>query len=489
MEKERKAITDSILALTLEIIFLLTGEDYTIVKKTSSDMSGECSRSQSTIMEPPSLTPERDSDHQILELTHKIIEILTAEDEDVTAVKVEVITREELDVSSRQSCKDEDIPVQIERNHPTSFAANAQPCPYSTQQNPRILQDQLDEDLTDAEAAAGTMYESNDFQCKVEEIPVDIISDDSPRDMERNLYVSSSDCRFQDIDVTTNSGDFLSDPNIRPVLWNMEPPPNHTEPSLYLSKSLELRRIHSADWPYSCLQCKKSFRRKDHLKRHQRLHQDERPFSCSECGKGFNHLSVLVEHQRIHTGERPYLCMECGKCFIYKSALFAHQKTHSGEKPFSCLECGKSFNRKSVLIDHEKIHTGERPFLCLECGKSFTQRSVFVKHQRIHTGEKPFPCSICGKRFARKSCLLLHEKIHTGEKPFSCSKCCKRFTHKRALVRHQKIHTRETFSCMEYGNCVNQKSHLVVQENIHEADTTHCRTLGGEGFISAAIPL
>ncbi|XP_066445211.1 oocyte zinc finger protein XlCOF29-like [Eleutherodactylus coqui] len=89
MEKTSNEITKRILSVTLEIIYLLTGEDYIIVKKTSCDNatpnshlhdshdSGGWSRSQSPITEaPPHLAIH---EQKILELTNKITELLTGE--------------------------------------------------------------------------------------------------------------------------------------------------------------------------------------------------------------------------------------------------------------------------------------------------------------------------------------------------------------------------------------------------------------------------
>ncbi|XP_075071591.1 oocyte zinc finger protein XlCOF29-like [Mixophyes fleayi] len=89
MEKDKTHMTERILNFTLEIIYLLTGEDYTVVKtsgeceKSSSRrrVSGGLSRTQSPITEPPphSLIHERNNDQRILELTNKIIQLLTGE--------------------------------------------------------------------------------------------------------------------------------------------------------------------------------------------------------------------------------------------------------------------------------------------------------------------------------------------------------------------------------------------------------------------------
>ncbi|CAI9575998.1 unnamed protein product [Staurois parvus] len=87
MDKDPRCITEMILNLTLEIIYLLTGEDYGPVQKSSNRHTtpssltsvSEWSRSQSPIMEPPppSLRPERNK--KILEVTQKIMELLTDE--------------------------------------------------------------------------------------------------------------------------------------------------------------------------------------------------------------------------------------------------------------------------------------------------------------------------------------------------------------------------------------------------------------------------
>ncbi|XP_075034555.1 uncharacterized protein LOC142095509 [Mixophyes fleayi] len=88
-DKDREKFNQSILNLTLEIIYLLTAEDYIVMKKSGErgtpssypSVSGELSRTQSPITVPPphSLIHETDNDQKILELTNKIIQLLTGE--------------------------------------------------------------------------------------------------------------------------------------------------------------------------------------------------------------------------------------------------------------------------------------------------------------------------------------------------------------------------------------------------------------------------
>ncbi|XP_077110294.1 gastrula zinc finger protein XlCGF66.1-like [Ranitomeya variabilis] len=85
MDMDRDKMAERILHLTLEILFRLTGEDYTVVRKTSSErcqdpVSEGWGRPLSPITgPPPHLIHEDINDQKILELTYKMIELLTGE--------------------------------------------------------------------------------------------------------------------------------------------------------------------------------------------------------------------------------------------------------------------------------------------------------------------------------------------------------------------------------------------------------------------------
>ncbi|KAM4794611.1 uncharacterized protein WCC33_019335 [Rhinophrynus dorsalis] len=89
MNKDGNRITEKILNITLEIIFLLTGEDYIIVKKQGDhETSGSgylvsegLSRTQNPTIEPSSnsSTDIKTRDQKIMKLTNKILHLLTGE--------------------------------------------------------------------------------------------------------------------------------------------------------------------------------------------------------------------------------------------------------------------------------------------------------------------------------------------------------------------------------------------------------------------------
>ncbi|XP_073538497.1 oocyte zinc finger protein XlCOF8.4-like [Phyllobates terribilis] len=465
---DRDKMAERILHLTLEILFRLTGEDYTVVKKTSSEccqapVSAVRERPLSPITDPPPLSVihEDIKDQKILDLAYKMIELLTKE----VPIRCQDFTiyfsMEEWEYLEGHKDLYKDIMMEV----PQTLTSPVLSSPITTPERcprPLLPQNCKQEDLNVPQDHQGKdlphintteTYVRGDERCK-EEIPTDNCTDDCTRSLKEHVIFSDvkSDDRsitphtyeeyaiIQDIPPAFHRKDVSSDPFQQIVSIDSSQTFKENKNNLRDGKH---QRDHARKKPFSCSECGRCFNQKSHFLEHQRIHTGEKPFSCSECGKCFNQKSNLLEHQRIHTGEKPFSCSECGKCFNQKSHLLVHQKSHTGEKPFSCLECGKCFNRKLHLLEHQRIHTGEKPFLCLECGKCFNKKSHLVSHQRIHTGEKPFSCSECGKCFAEKSNLVRHQRIHTGEKLFSCPECGKCCSQKNVLAKHQKTHRRE----------------------------------------------
>ncbi|XP_073416367.1 uncharacterized protein [Dendrobates tinctorius] len=513
MAMDRDKMAERILHLTLEILFRLTGEDYTVLKKTSSErcqdpVSEGWGRPLNPITGPPThhLIHEDINDPKILELIYKMIELLTGE-VPIRCQDVAVyLSMEEWEYLERHKHVYKDVMMEVPQplTSPDLSSKRTTPerCPRPLlpqdckQEDSNVPQDHQGEDLTHINTTE--TYVRDDERCKEAISTYDYPDDCSRSEGQLTSSIFKSD-NFEIPEHTTEVNDItpaipsslhskdLSFDPLKQVLSSDSLPTAKENPSYKISIKqradtkakkpfsrseygkgfrlekyfLKHQKIEGAENRFSCSKCGKCFNLKSDLGRHQGTHTGEKPFSCSECGICFIHKSALVRHQRIHTGEKPFLCSECGKCFNRKMHLDNHQRTHTEERPFSCSECGKCFNHKFNLITHQRTHTGEKPFSCLECGKCFNHKSDFVKHQRIHTGEKPFSCSECGKCFNHKFNLIIHQRTHTGEKPFSCLECGKCFNHKSGLLKHQKTHTGEKpFSCSECGKCFIQKSHL-----------------------------
>ncbi|XP_073451036.1 uncharacterized protein [Aquarana catesbeiana] len=194
-------------------------------------------------------------------------------------------------------------------------------------------------------------------------------------------------------------------------------------------------------------------------------------------------------HEGAHRGENIFSCLGCGKSFKTKSELRIHLRSHT-RVTLTCSKCGKSFTKESEFLTHRRLHKAENPHICSACGKCFTDKNELLIHQKVHIGVRPFSCSECGKCFTGKSILLTHQRVHTGERPFICTECGKSFTQKVCLVSHQRLHTSERpYSCSECGKCFTQKRTLVKHRRIHTGERPYSCSECGKCFIEKSVLL
>ncbi|XP_069606604.1 gastrula zinc finger protein XlCGF57.1-like isoform X2 [Ranitomeya imitator] len=494
--------------LTLEILFWLTGEDYILVKTPSERCQAPvfegCERPLGPIMGPSRhpLIHEDIKDQKILELTYKMIELLTGE-VPIRCKDVAIyFSMEEWEFLEGHKDLYQDVMMKVPQPLTSPVPSIKKttpercPCPLlpqnCKQENSNVPQHHQGKDLTHINTTE--TYVRDDERWK-EEIPTDNRTDNYSRSSEGYLIF---------LDFAANGHGIITDNRQEHSIILNTPQALHskdlgsTEKNQMLSTAPSITNVqkksqgiavehinaHVVVDPLSCSVCGKCFVKNSDLIRHHRTHTGEKPFSCSECEKCFFQRSHLVQHLKIHTGEKPFPCSECGKCFVKNSDLIRHHRTHTGEKPFSCSECFKCFKTRAELVIHQRFHTGEKPFLCSDCGKCFYSTSELVTHQISHTGEKPFSCSECGIGCMKKSILDRHKKIHTGEKPFSCSECCKCFSRKTELVSHLRIHTGEKpYQCLECGKCFNAKRSLVTHQKSHTKKTAFSCSECGKSFV------
>ncbi|XP_068112332.1 uncharacterized protein [Hyperolius riggenbachi] len=175
MEEEQSHMTEKILSLTLEIIYLLTGEDYEVVKKTSNELmtTSSCFHGTSAITEPPShpLTPERNNKKKVLDIIHKMIELLTGEEWQYLGGYKDLYK----DIMMESPLTDESS-----NRNPAERCTGplySQDCP---QEDPAIPHHYQGEDVISikvkAKAEAEKTYVVSDLPCKEEEIDASPIS-------------------------------------------------------------------------------------------------------------------------------------------------------------------------------------------------------------------------------------------------------------------------------------------------------------------------
>ncbi|KAM4028668.1 uncharacterized protein ACNLHF_023976 [Anomaloglossus baeobatrachus] len=367
MEDLSGHLSQEILKLTLEIIYLLTGEDCIVVKKTSEEPV--------TTPRPPSVIQREDYDKKILQVTERISQLITGEVPLRCDDIMVYFSMEEWDYVEGHKSLYQDVLMDVDQ-----ISSSSQHCSWKTVEEHAIASS--DSKLEEEEILQEFPGDNLNFPLPFTALFPTDLSSRSPEPLEPSL---------------DNSDNFT---------FTHYEPDESDDPTLISQKT-----PFTLNKTFPCPECRKSFKHKNSLSIHIKTHTGERSLSCSECGKSFLHMRSLLDHKRIHTGEKPFPCAECGKCFRHKVGLLSHQRTHTGEKPYGCSECGKFFAGKTALKRHRRAHTGEKPFSCSDCDANFTRKEYLTEHQKIHTGEKPFSCSFCEKSFTHKSTLIQHQVV------------------------------------------------------------------------------
>uniref|UniRef100_A0A8C5MD40 C2H2-type domain-containing protein n=1 Tax=Leptobrachium leishanense TaxID=445787 RepID=A0A8C5MD40_9ANUR len=520
----RDPLSQRILDLTLEIIFLLTGESHMVVKinemvsdSSRHQISEGHGRSQSFNTEPLLHSGIHERNHEkILELSNQIVRLLTGEVpircEDVTVY----LSMEEWEYVERHKELYEDI--MMEDHQPVITLDKSVSCEFHTsvslwdiigcENGSEIISNNVEKDLnkTRKGRAEPTEYSPTDIKEELASCDEGNLTDSDMYEPPEHTQTLCSD---------DNIGEYLkSNPNpdeinhSESLIESRKPDhsiyytdlltPNsvykrHSAPSSEMGKASYSESdpvIHESNYiekqPFSAM-----FRGENSAPKLgltlQHVYTLQQPFSCSECGKHFTDHIALKNHHGIHTGNPLFKCTECGKCFSHATNLAKHKMIHTGEKTFKCDVCGKCFTQASYLAGHKRIHTGEKPFICTGCGKRFNRSSNLAQHIRIHTGEKPFKCDECGKCFTKSSNLAKHIMIHTGEKPFKCDECGRCFTQASSLAGHKMIHTGEKpFICTECGKCFTGSSDLAAHKRIHTGEKPFFCTECGKCFTGSS---
>ncbi|KAE8607362.1 hypothetical protein XENTR_v10011150 [Xenopus tropicalis] len=120
----------------------------------------------------------------------------------------------------------------------------------------------------------------------------------------------------------------------------------------------------------------------------------------------------------------------------------------------------------------------EKPHKCNVCGKQFPTLSKASSHSRIHN--KPFVCPECGKGFPFRSNLNKHLRTHTKVTQHACPECGKYFDKRTLLEKHFRTHTQEKpYVCPECGRCFSQRSCMETHYRIHTKEKPYsCRECG-----------
>ncbi|XP_053307089.1 zinc finger protein 154-like [Spea bombifrons] len=529
MKKQRNRTSEKILDLTLEIIYLLTGQHYAPVKKPWDTAA----HSGDPYLSSGSQNPGR----EILDLTNKIIQLLTGEVpmrcEDVAVY----FSMEEWEYIERHKdlCKDDTMggyrplgslgdPVEAARERfPISASSEYRSASQSDARNPRLDYPPVTE--VQKRTFECAEYKGDYSECRTAQVNKESASCNIsvhtpatertsirneplglPGDMEKAPrewfpISSSSECRPTSQSDTRNPrADYpmVTEPQKRAFECAgdySDCGPSHVNATSFNMNvhrpATERTSTHTQHEPVLC-------EIKNHLICSHREHSPSDDMfirivdvkSVADAGVHTHTEHAPAEDSAHQDSENRFSCFECGKGFAEARHLVEHRKSHSETKPFSCFECAERFADKPSLFRHQLGHTKERDFTCPECNRTFLYESRFSRHQKVHltktpmkasdcincythymrlSKHKPFSCFECEERFADQSGLIRHQFIHVQQKEYPCPDCGKIFPYEAALTKHQRVHTKKkkTHVCPECGASFTKKGNLLQHQWIH----------------------
>ncbi|XP_053306601.1 zinc finger protein 154-like [Spea bombifrons] len=536
MKKQRNRTSEKILDLTLEIIYLLTGQEYV---PTNKPYDGHAARSrdapyrtQNPGTEPPlhSQRREDNGEKEILDLTNKIIQLLTGEVpmrcEDVAVY----FSLEEWEYIERHKdlCKDDTMggyrplgslgdPVEAARERfPVSASSEYRSASQSDVRNPRLDYPPVTEPQKSAFECAGyrgdysarrtahvneepascniNVHTPATERTSIRNEPLGLPGDMEKAPREWFPISSSSECRpTSQSDIRNPRADYplVTEPQKRAFECAgdySDCGPSHVNATSFNMNvhrpATERPSTHTQHEPVLC-------EIKNHLICSHREHSPSDDMfirivdvkSVADAGVHTHTEHAPAEDSAHQDSENRFSCFECGKGFAEARHLVEHRKSHSETKPFSCFECAERFADKPSLFRHQLGHTKERDFTCPECNRTFLYESRFSRHQKVHLTKTPMKASDC------INCYTHYMRL-ARRKPFSCFECEERFADQSGLIRHQFIHVQQKeYPCPECGKIFPYEARLITHLRVHVRKKKYICSECGKCFTQEAALL
>ncbi|KAM4622334.1 uncharacterized protein O3C94_020160 [Discoglossus pictus] len=409
-KKNMEKVAERFLHQALEMIYLLTGEEYTIVKKNSPNihqLTGKVPIKCDDVAvyfsmeEWEYIEGHKELYKDVMMENHQTLRtsgIPTNKSSDCDKVTPSGLSEsdqeEETNMRSPREIKEEEIPVNISEG-PDNYNLH-----IVTVKEESDCEEEEDGDIQQI-VIHSNPYEDGSLTSNItEEHHISLHSDYVMKD----LSALHGCTEAEKISRKTSNKDF----NI-PIVTH--------------------ERIHTGDRTNVFLEhgeCSTSY--KDCVKQHT----GQRDISNSE--KSFTSNSNLVKHESIHTGKKCYTCSNCGKCFNKLSNLKVHEKHTQERNHLNVQTVERCFSQLCNLKVHQRTHTGE------------SNASNLKIHKRTHTAERPFVCSECGKGFRQVAGLRLsydnsqHDKdlLHVFS-PQSMSYYTEEFLPSKVVFIHQRL--------------------------------------------------
>ncbi|XP_063289976.1 oocyte zinc finger protein XlCOF22-like [Pelobates fuscus] len=518
----RNQMTERFLDLTLEVNYLLTGEDYIVVKRSDDPtiqrsspcvLRGSCqTQSSSTVCSPHSLIHEGNDEQNILELTNQIIHLLTGEvwkhlkgkKETYKEVMMEShhpiisldgsINRNEISglytsvSSSDYITKDHKIPSNRKNNCVTVGTPSSKSLSHDTTEseevnlryiNTPIEHIQTEDPSTHIKEEPDPYEEGNlpdtDIYTPTEyahiEYPSTYIKEESDSFEETNVAEAAIYTINRDIQMDyTSKCETASNENQILITNNIYTGTDHTEaeylPNLIKEESLPREAsILTSTEVYTPTGDKHI----DYTSNNESLSHKQGNLRESDTYTPREYTQT--EYRSTHVKEESASYQD-GNLTTLDLLTPTHHTETQNKGNRNCVDGAMVSSTNSELVKQKSVNKGNTSTSTDNIGhECFKQKPHVITRKRAPKEENTISCSECGKCFAKMSYLRVHMRFHTGENTFTCSECGKCFTDISTLKSHQMSHTGDKpFSCFVCGKCFAYKSNLKTHQRIHTGE-------------------
>ena len=232
-----------------------------------------------------------------------------------------------------------------------------------------------------------------------------------------------------------------------------------------------------------CQTCKKTFKEKWKLRRHEIIHNRKKQLKCSTCNKNFVLKRELKDHMAVDH-DMPWhdisdeiensikmpetynmdsdivsTSFDSSLSFSKTSefGLNSNQIPQSLDKSGFDLRNDRSMKNRSIDLQTSDVNQNlnDKILMNFESNVSSNVNSLsfrpnsesdFNSDDRLFDTQtenveaiRQYKCQICKKTFKQKSGLRRHETIHNRKKTFECTMCNMTFTFKGELKNHMAI--------------------------------------------------
>ncbi|KOB79374.1 putative zinc finger protein [Operophtera brumata] len=101
------------------------------------------------------------------------------------------------------------------------------------------------------------------------------------------------------------------------------------------------------------------------------VHGKVKAYICDLCGTN----GELRQHRAIHSADKPFVCNKCSKSFKTYSNLKTHMDTHE-DTAYECYVCRRVLNSRRTLRKHLLVHEDKCRHICSYCNKAFKRRQT-----------------------------------------------------------------------------------------------------------------